>query len=74
MTGGYFADRFSKRSVTIGTKIFDQLNRIFRIACRFGHFLALSITNHAMDKYGAEGNVLLRRRFAQPRSPQASEA
>ena len=23
MTGGYFADRFSKRSVTIGTKIFE---------------------------------------------------
>src|SRR5215475_4668685 len=31
MTGGYFADRFSKRSVTIGTKIFEIAVVIFSV-------------------------------------------
>src|SRR5579871_5575089 len=32
MTGGYFADRYSKRSVTIGTKIFEVVCMLFAIA------------------------------------------
>ena len=32
MTGGYFADRYSKRSVTIGTKIFEMAVMAFFIA------------------------------------------
>jgi len=31
MTGGYFADRFSKRSVTIGTKIFEIAVVVFSV-------------------------------------------
>jgi len=31
MTGGYFADRFSKRSVTIGTKIFEITVVVFSV-------------------------------------------
>ncbi len=32
MTGGYFADRYSKRSVTIGTKVFEAGAMLFAIA------------------------------------------
>ncbi|HEV2297958.1 MAG TPA: acyl-[ACP]--phospholipid O-acyltransferase, partial [Candidatus Acidoferrales bacterium] len=32
MTGGYFADRFSKRSVTVGTKIFEIGSTFFALA------------------------------------------
>jgi acyl-[acyl-carrier-protein]-phospholipid O-acyltransferase / long-chain-fatty-acid--[acyl-carrier-protein] ligase len=32
MTGGYFADRFSKRSVTIGTKLFEICSTFFALA------------------------------------------
>ncbi|HLJ41998.1 MAG TPA: MFS transporter, partial [Candidatus Acidoferrales bacterium] len=32
MTGGYFADRFSKRSVTIGTKLFEISSTFFALA------------------------------------------
>ncbi len=35
MTGGYFADRFSKRSVTIGTKFFEIAVFLFTIAALF---------------------------------------
>src|SRR5260370_31348804 len=31
MTGGYLADRFSKRSVTIGTKLFEITAMLFAI-------------------------------------------
>jgi len=36
MTGGYLADRFSKRSVTIGTKIFEIAVVIFSVSALLG--------------------------------------
>ncbi len=36
MTGGYFADRFSKRSVTIGTKFFEIAVLIFSVFALLG--------------------------------------
>jgi acyl-[acyl-carrier-protein]-phospholipid O-acyltransferase/long-chain-fatty-acid--[acyl-carrier-protein] ligase len=43
MTGGYFADRYSKRSVTIATKIFEIAVMIFAIASFALHSLQLSL-------------------------------
>jgi len=43
MTGGYFADRYSKRSVTIATKIFEIAVMIFAIASFAVHNLQLSL-------------------------------
>jgi acyl-[acyl-carrier-protein]-phospholipid O-acyltransferase / long-chain-fatty-acid--[acyl-carrier-protein] ligase len=45
MTGGYFADRYSKRSVTIGTKLFE-----FTIMAFF--ILSLAIRNLPMECVG----------------------
>src|SRR5580704_3831801 len=42
MTGGYFADRFSKRNVTIGTKLLELLVMAFTI-------LALYLQNLSME-------------------------
>jgi acyl-[acyl-carrier-protein]-phospholipid O-acyltransferase/long-chain-fatty-acid--[acyl-carrier-protein] ligase len=41
LTGGYFADRFSKRSVTIGTKFLELLIMAFFIAALAEHSLLL---------------------------------
>jgi acyl-[acyl-carrier-protein]-phospholipid O-acyltransferase/long-chain-fatty-acid--[acyl-carrier-protein] ligase len=43
MTGGYFADRYSKRSVTIATKVFEIAVMIFAIASFALHNLQLSL-------------------------------
>jgi acyl-[acyl-carrier-protein]-phospholipid O-acyltransferase/long-chain-fatty-acid--[acyl-carrier-protein] ligase len=43
MTGGYFADRFSKRSVTIWTKVFEIAVMLFAIAGFAVHSLAMSM-------------------------------
>jgi acyl-[acyl-carrier-protein]-phospholipid O-acyltransferase / long-chain-fatty-acid--[acyl-carrier-protein] ligase len=43
MTGGYFADRYSKRSVTIFTKIFEIGVMLFAIFSFAVHSLALSL-------------------------------
>jgi acyl-[acyl-carrier-protein]-phospholipid O-acyltransferase / long-chain-fatty-acid--[acyl-carrier-protein] ligase len=43
MTGGYFADRYSKRNVTIATKIFEIAVMIFAIASFAVHNLQLSL-------------------------------
>ena len=45
MTGGYLADRFSKRSVTIGTKIFEIAAMLFAIFAfwRGSPYLAFSV-------------------------------
>src|SRR5580700_1311044 len=45
MTGGYFADRFSKRSVTIGTKIFEIAAMLFAIAAFAMHSLPMAMTS-----------------------------
>ena len=45
MTGGYFADRFSKRSVTIGTKIFEIAAMLFAIAGFAMHSLPMAMTS-----------------------------
>ena len=41
MTGGYFADRFSKRSVTIGTKVFEVAIMLFFIGSLALHNLTM---------------------------------
>ena len=43
MTGGYFADRFSKRSVTIGIKLFEILVMLLALAGLAGNQLYLPI-------------------------------
>jgi len=43
MTGGYFADRFSKRSVTIGTKLFEIGVMLFAIAGFALHSMTMSL-------------------------------
>ncbi|HKI10677.1 MAG TPA: acyl-[ACP]--phospholipid O-acyltransferase [Candidatus Acidoferrum sp.] len=43
MTGGYFADRFSKRSVTICTKVFEIAVMLFAIAGFALHSLSMSM-------------------------------
>jgi acyl-[acyl-carrier-protein]-phospholipid O-acyltransferase/long-chain-fatty-acid--[acyl-carrier-protein] ligase len=43
MTGGYFADRFSKRTVTIWTKIFEIAVMLFAIAGFAVHSLPMSM-------------------------------
>jgi acyl-[acyl-carrier-protein]-phospholipid O-acyltransferase/long-chain-fatty-acid--[acyl-carrier-protein] ligase len=43
MTGGYFADRFSKRSVTIWTKVFEIAIMLFAIAGFALYSLAMSM-------------------------------
>ena len=43
MTGGYLADRFSKRTVTIGTKIFEIGVMLFAIAGFAMHSLSMSL-------------------------------
>src|SRR6202795_3841497 len=43
MTGGYFADRFSKRSVTIWTKVFEIAVMLFAIAGFAAHSMAMSM-------------------------------
>jgi acyl-[acyl-carrier-protein]-phospholipid O-acyltransferase / long-chain-fatty-acid--[acyl-carrier-protein] ligase len=44
MTGGYLADRFSKRSVTIGTKVFEIAVMLFAIAGFALHSMPMSLT------------------------------
>ena len=44
MTGGYLADRFSKRSVTIGTKLFEIAVMLFAIAGFAVHSMPMSLT------------------------------
>src|SRR5579863_3472888 len=41
MTGGYFADRYSKRSVTIGTKVLEVAIMLFFIASLWLHNLPM---------------------------------
>jgi acyl-[acyl-carrier-protein]-phospholipid O-acyltransferase/long-chain-fatty-acid--[acyl-carrier-protein] ligase len=43
MTGGYLADKFSKRSVTIGTKYFEIAVMIFAIAGFWLHSMPMSL-------------------------------
>ncbi|HTZ34182.1 MAG TPA: acyl-[ACP]--phospholipid O-acyltransferase [Methylomirabilota bacterium] len=43
MTGGYLADKFSKRSVTIGTKIFEIAVMVFAIAGFWLHSMPMSL-------------------------------
>ena len=43
MTGGYLADRFSKRTVTIGTKIFEIGVMLFAIAGFAVHSMSMSL-------------------------------
>ena len=43
MTGGYFADRFSKRSVTIGTKLFEIGVMLFAIVGFALHSMTMSL-------------------------------
>jgi acyl-[acyl-carrier-protein]-phospholipid O-acyltransferase/long-chain-fatty-acid--[acyl-carrier-protein] ligase len=44
MTGGYLADRFSKRTVTIGTKLFEIGVMLFAIAGFAMHSMPMSLT------------------------------
>ncbi len=44
MTGGYLADRFSKRSVTIGTKVFEIAVMAFAIAGFAVHNMSMLLT------------------------------
>jgi len=43
MTGGYFADRYSKRTVTIGTKLFELAVMLFAIAGFALHSMSMSL-------------------------------
>jgi acyl-[acyl-carrier-protein]-phospholipid O-acyltransferase/long-chain-fatty-acid--[acyl-carrier-protein] ligase len=43
MTGGYFADRYSKRTVTIGTKLFEIAVMLFAIAGFALHSMSMSL-------------------------------
>ncbi len=45
MTGGYLADRFSKRSVTIGTKIFEVGAMLFAIVGFARHSMPMSLAS-----------------------------
>jgi acyl-[acyl-carrier-protein]-phospholipid O-acyltransferase / long-chain-fatty-acid--[acyl-carrier-protein] ligase len=74
MTGGYFADRYSKRSVTLATKIFEIAVMIFAIASFALHNLQLSLialflasTQGALfgpSKYGLLPELLPERRLS----------
>jgi len=43
MTGGYFADRYSKRTVTVGTKLFEIAVMLFAIAGFALHSMSMSL-------------------------------
>ena len=74
MTGGYFADRFSKRTVTIWTKIFEVAVMLFAIAGFAVHSLLLSMvgvflasTQGALfgpSKYGLLPEILPEKRLS----------
>ena len=74
MTGGYFADRFSKRSVTIWTKVFEIAVMLFAIAGFALHSMAMSMaavflasTQGALfgpSKYGLLPEILPERRLS----------
>jgi acyl-[acyl-carrier-protein]-phospholipid O-acyltransferase / long-chain-fatty-acid--[acyl-carrier-protein] ligase len=74
MTGGYFADRYSKRSVTIWTKVFEIAAMIFAIVAFALHNLSLSMisvflasTQGALfspAKYGLLPEILPERRLS----------
>jgi len=44
MTGGYLADKFSKRSVTVGTKVFEVGVMLFAILGFYLHSMPMSLT------------------------------
>src|ERR1700739_4438608 len=74
MTGGYFADRFSKRSVTIWTKVFEIAVMLFAIAGFAVHSMAMSMaavflasTQGALfgpSKYGLLPEILPEKRLS----------
>ena len=74
MTGGYFADRFSKRSVTIWTKVFEIAVMLFAIAGFALHSMAMSMaavflasTQGALfgpSKYGLLPEILPEKRLS----------
>src|SRR5580692_12382343 len=74
MTGGYFADRFSKRSVTIWTKVFEIAVMLFAIAGFAAHSMAMSMaavflasTQGALfgpSKYGLLPEILPEKRLS----------
>jgi len=73
MTGGFLADRFSKRSVTIGTKYFEIAVMLLAIAAFWLHSMPVSLvalflasTQGALfgpSKYGPSPNSCRRRVF-----------
>jgi acyl-[acyl-carrier-protein]-phospholipid O-acyltransferase/long-chain-fatty-acid--[acyl-carrier-protein] ligase len=74
MTGGYFADRFSKRAVTIWTKVFEIAVMLFAIAGFAAHNMAMSMaavflasTQGALfgpSKYGLLPEILPEKRLS----------
>jgi acyl-[acyl-carrier-protein]-phospholipid O-acyltransferase / long-chain-fatty-acid--[acyl-carrier-protein] ligase len=74
MTGGYFADRFSKRAVTIWTKVFEIAVMLFAIAGFAVHSMAMSMaavflasTQGALfgpSKYGLLPEILPEKRLS----------
>src|SRR3974390_1894487 len=74
MTGGYLADRFSKRSVTIGTKLFEIGVMLFAIAGFAAHSMPMSLaalflasTQGALfgpSKYGLLPEILPEKRLS----------
>src|SRR5215831_19227626 len=74
MTGGYFADRFSKRSVTIWTKVFEIAVMLFAIAGFALHNMSMSMaavflasTQGALfgpSKYGLLPEILPEKRLS----------
>src|ERR1700682_5967350 len=74
MTGGYFADRFSKRSVTIWTKVFEIAVMLFAILGFAMHSLRMSMaavflasTQGALfgpSKYGLLPEILPEKRLS----------
>src|ERR1700758_3107247 len=74
MTGGYFADRFSKRTVTIWTKVFEVAVMLFAIAGFAAHSMAMSMaavflasTQGALfgpSKYGLLPEILPEKRLS----------
>ena len=52
MVGGYFADRYSKRSVTIGTKLLELFIMAFFIASLAMHNLAMEFAGRIFDQHG----------------------
>jgi acyl-[acyl-carrier-protein]-phospholipid O-acyltransferase / long-chain-fatty-acid--[acyl-carrier-protein] ligase len=74
MTGGYFADRYSKRSVTIGTKLLELVVMAFTIIALYLHNLPMECASVFLismeaalfgpSKYGLLPELLLENRLS----------